>query len=234
MLTALVTACATPVAGTPHAATAPTGAAGGGLPLTPEQARTAELSAQVRSWDVCAMHDIGAAERATGYLPDELLPHDGLGTCRLLMKERSGVEEWELLLDVFQVRPTESGGQPIHVGGTQMEQAGGSDDSRCAYSYPIGSAGQGDEPRGIEVSAVGPAGNKPPCDVAREYATAIAPRLADPPLRSAGGTTPALDVALSDPCAVAAAMTPALAGGQPTGPGAVEVGYSGRTSALSA
>jgi hypothetical protein len=222
VLTAVLTACATPIAGTPHAASGTAGPPGGGLPMEPEQARLAELFAQVRSWDICAMHDIAAAGRATGYVPDELLPYREPGICRLLMKEPSGVQEWELQIDVFPVVPSESGGQPLDVGGVQMQQVRDSDDSRCAYSYPISSAG--DEPWGIELSVFSIAGNKPPCDVAREYAVAIAPRLADPPLRSAGGTTPALDITASDPCAVAAAMVPEMAAGQALGPDAVEVG----------
>jgi hypothetical protein len=222
-LTALLTACATPIAGTPHAATAPAAPPGGGLPLEPEQARLAELFAQVRSWDICAMHDIEAAGRATGYAPDELLPYREPGICRLVMKEPGGVQQWELQLDVFQVIPTEGGGRPLDVGGVQMQQVRDSDDVQCAYSYPIGSPGEGDEPWGIQVSVYSIARSKRPCDVAREYATAIAPRLADPPLRSAGGTIPALDITASDPCAVAAAMLPAMAGGQALAPGAVEV-----------
>jgi hypothetical protein len=221
-LTALATACASPIAGTPHPASASATAAGGGLPLDPEQMRLAELSAQVRSWDICAMHDTEAAAKATGYVPDELLPYREPGICRLVTKDPNGVQEWELQLDVVQVLPAEGGGRPLDVGGVQMPQVRDSDDSRCAYSYPINSAGQGDDPLGIEVSVFSIAGNKAPCDVAGEYARAIAPRLADPPLRSTGGTKPALDITASDPCAVAAAMVPAMAGG-PAGPGAVAV-----------
>jgi hypothetical protein len=223
VLTALVTACATPIAGTPHGASTPITPPGGGLPLEPEQARLAELFAQVRSWDICAMHDIEAAGRATGYVPDELLPYREPGICRLLMKEPEGVQEWELQLDVFQVVPTEGGGQPLDVGGVQMPQVRDSDDVRCAYSYPIAASGE-DEPWGIELSVFSIAGNKQPCDVAREYATAIAPRMVDPPPRSAGGTNPTLDLAASDPCALAAAMVPIMSAGQPLDAEDVEVG----------
>jgi hypothetical protein len=219
-LTALVTACASPMAGTPHAVPS---SAGGGLPLEPGQARLAGLFAQVRSWDMCAMHDLDAAARATGYIPDELLPYREPGICRLVTTAPNGVQEWELQLDVFVVSPSEDGGRPLDVGGVEMAQVRDSDDSRCAYSYPINSPGEGEEPWGIELSVFSIAGNKAPCDVAREYATAIAPRLADPPTRSAGRTTPALDITASDPCAVAAAMVPELAGGQRSGPGAVAV-----------
>jgi hypothetical protein len=220
-LTALLTACASPIAGTPHAAPASAAPPGGGLPLEPEQVQLAQLSAQVRSWDICAMHDTEAAARATGYAPDELLPYREPGICRLLMKEPNGVQEWELQLEVAQVFPTQ-GGRPIEVAGVQMPQVRGSDDSHCAYSYPIGQAGQDDEQWGIELSASSIAGNKAPCDVARDYATAIAPLLAEPPLRRAGGTKPALDLSATDPCAVAAAMVPAL-GGDRSGPDGVEV-----------
>ncbi len=223
-LIALVTACATPIAGTPHPVGSPGVAAGGGLPLEPEQQQLAELFAEVRSWDMCAMHDVEAAARATGYAPDELLPYREPGICRLLMKEPAGVQQWEVQLDVFQVIPTEGGGQPLDVGGVQMQQVRDSDDVRCAYSYPIGSPAPTEEPWGIEVSVYNIDGNKPPCDVVREYATAIAPRLADPPLRSAGGTTPALDITAADPCALAAAMVPSMTGEQGLGPDVVEVG----------
>lgn len=187
----------------------------------------ADLFAEVRSWDMCALHDVDAAGRATGYTPDELLPYREPGICRLVMKEPSGVSEWELQLDVFQVVPVEGAGPPLDVGGVQMPQVHDSDEARCAYSYPIGSPNQGDEQWGIELSVLNISPNKPPCDVAREYATAIAPRMADPPLRSAGGTTPALDITASDPCAVAAAMVPVMSGGQALDPSALDVGDIG-------
>jgi hypothetical protein len=225
MLTVLVTACATPITGTPYPAGSAAGAsAGGGLPLEPEQRREVALFAQMRSWDMCAMHDIAAAERATGFAPDELLPYREPGICRLVMRDSDGVDDWELQLDIFHVVRTQGGGEPIDVGGVQMPRVRDSDESRCAYSYPIGSPGEDDQPWGIEVSVFSIADNKQPCDVAREYATAIAPQLADPPLRSAGGTTPPLDIAASDPCAVAAAMVPVLSGGQGLGAGALAVG----------
>jgi hypothetical protein len=216
-LTALVTGCAGPIAGTPRAAVAPTG---GGLPLEPEQARLAELFAEVRSWDVCAMHDIEAAARTTGYPSDELLPASGPGGCLLVTTAPTGIGHWELRLDLTPMPP--AAGDPVDVAGVQMPQVdGAAGGGKCAYSYPIRPTGQGDEPWGIQLSAVSTFGDKAPCDVAREYATAIAPRLANPPRRSAGGTTPALDIAASDPCAVAAAMVPALADGGSPGPVAV-------------
>jgi hypothetical protein len=227
VLTALATACAAPIAGTPRATTGPSAPAGGGLPLTAEQQGLAELFAQVRSWDMCAMHDIDAASRATGYTPDELLPYREPGICRLVMKAPGGVSEWELQLDVFEVIPAEGAGQPLEVGGVRMPQVRDNDESSCAYSYPIGAPGQGDERWGIELSVHNISPDTPPCDVAREYATAIAPRMADPPLRSAGATAPALDITSSDPCAVAAAMVPVMSGGQALGPDALDVGDIG-------
>lgn len=224
VLAAVLTACATPITGTPYPA-APAGTVlGGGLPLEPEQQGLTALFARVRSWDMCAMHDIGAAERATGFAPDELLPYREPGICRLVMRERGGTDDWELQLDVFQVIPTEGGGPPLNVDGVEMPQVRDDDNTRCAYSYPIGAPTGSDEPWGIEVSVFSIADNKEPCDVAREYATAIAPRLADPPQRSAGGTTPALGIAASDPCALAATMVPLLSGGQPLDADALDVG----------
>ncbi len=219
-LAALVTACGAPITGTPHAATAPAAPPGGGLPLEPEQVRLAELSTQVRSWDICAMHDVDAAARATGYVPDELLPDGGPGICQLVTTQASGMQRWKLQLDVAQVPPTE-GSRPIDVGGVQMPQVGVTDSFTCAYSYPIEPSGQGGEPWGIVLEVSGILNDRAACDVARDYATAIAPRLADPPLRSAGGTTPALDLTASDPCAVAAAIVPALSDAGPSGPVAV-------------
>src|SRR5919108_46579 len=51
--------------------------------------------------------------------------------------------------------------------------------------------------------------------------------MADPPLRSAGSTSPALDITASDPCALAATMVPILAEGRTPGPDDVEVGDLG-------
>ncbi|MHA6622722.1 hypothetical protein [Pseudonocardia sp. DLS-67] len=221
-LAVLVGACATPVSGAALPAQPVAAPPGGGLPLDPEQQRDAELFAHVRSWDMCAMHDVAAAARVTGFDPDELLPYRELGICRLVMKQRGGAAQWELTLDVFRLVPT-PGGSPIEAGGAELQQVRESDDVQCAYSLPIGDP---DEKRwGIEVSVYSVSANKPPCDVAGEYATAIAPRMADPPLRSAGLTTPALDLAASDPCALAAAMVPALSGGLP--PDAVGVAVGG-------
>ena len=226
-LVALVAACASPIAGAPQPAPPPSAQPGGGLPLTPAQQRLADLFAQVRSWDVCAMHDVDAAARVTGYAPDELLPYREPGTCRLVVRDPSGVSEWELQLDVFPVIPAEGAGEPLDVGGVRMPQVRDDSESRCAYSYPIGDPQEGDEPWGIELSVYHLAPDKAPCEVAREYATAIAPQLADPPLRAAGGTAPALDITASDPCALAAAMVPVMSDGTPLGPDALDVGDIG-------
>jgi hypothetical protein len=216
-LTALVAACSSPVTGTPHAAPSP---AGGGLPLEPGQARMAELFRDVRTWDVCAIHDVDAAARTTGYPSDELLPASGPGGCLLVTTAPTGFGHWELRLDVTPMPPAV--GDPVDVAGVQMPQVdGAAGGGRCAYGYPIGPTGRGDEPWGIQLSAVNTFADGSPCDVARDYATAIAPRLANPPRRGAGGTRPTLDIAASDPCAVAAAMVPALADGGPSGPVAV-------------
>jgi hypothetical protein len=208
---ALVTGCSTPVSGAALPVAQPAAPPGGGLPLDRQQQRDAELFAQVRSWDMCAMHDVPAAARVTGFDPDELLPYREPGICRLVMKQRDGPAEWELQLDVFPLVLT-PGGRSLDAGGAQLQQVRDSDDAQCAYSLPIGD--RGDQRWGIEVSAYSVSANKSPCDVAGEYATAIAPRMTDPPLRSAGLTTPALGLAASDPCALAAAMVPILSGGE--------------------
>jgi hypothetical protein len=210
-LAVLVTACSAPIAGTASPVGRPASTPGGGLPLDPEQQRKADLFAEIRTWDMCAMHDVEAAARATGFAPDALTPYRELGICRLVMKEPNGTSEWELQLDVLPVIPTEGGGQPLAVDGVELPQVRDNTESRCAYSLPIGPPGA--EPWGVEISVFTLAGNKAPCDVAGEYATAILPRMTNPPLRRDGGTSPALDLAASDPCAMAAAMVPTLSGG---------------------
>src|SRR5690606_24047107 len=87
-------------------------------------------------------------------------------------------------------------------------------------SLPIG---PDDEPWGIELSVYSVRANRPPCDVARDYATALGPRMTDPPLRREHHTSPALDLAASNPCALVGAMVPILADGQELAPDSVEV-----------
>jgi hypothetical protein len=223
-LAVLLTACASPVSGAAQPVD-PVVPSVVDLPFVQEQRQLAELFAQVRTWDMCAMHDLGAASRATGFVPDELLPYRELGICRLVLKDQRGVEDWKLQVHVFPVIPT-PGGAPIQVGGLTLEQVRDSDDMRCAYSLPIGFTGAA-KPYGIEVSGTSISGVRPPCDVVREYVTAIAPRLQSPPLRGDGGTTPALPLSGNDPCALAAAMIPVLADGEPLGSDSVRVSELG-------
>jgi hypothetical protein len=192
------------------------------LPMPPDLRTTAARFAGVRGWDLCAMHDIPAATRITGWHPSALLPDDtsGLDECTLSLSPPDDVGEWELTIAVARLlRPDErlaSGwgipGAAITVDGVRLSNAVNRADS-CAYEYPLVQAGQ--ESWGIQVGwgfRAGPSAGRPPCDVVRDYVTALGPRLTDPPLRSAGLTSPALVLADVDPCAVVATVLTTASG----------------------
>jgi hypothetical protein len=202
-----IAGCAQSVPGTagPVAAQLPAG----GLPLEPDEQAAVALFAEVRTWDMCALHDIPAAASVTGYVPDEILPYAGLGSCRLTLQQPDGVSDWDLTFEVSRTRPAD-GGAPITIGGTQLPQVGYQSTMECAYSYPVGPP---DAEWGIELTASNVSPNRPQCDVARDYLNAVAQRLAAPPLRSAGATTPALSLPGVDPCSVAAQLVPVVANG---------------------
>jgi hypothetical protein len=153
--------------------------------------------------------DLAAAANVTGYVVDEIAPYTGLDTCKLALQEPGGVHTWELTFQVSRMNLTD-GGAPITVGGTQLQQVGYTGGMDCGYSYPIGPP---ELEWGIELTASNVSPNRPQCDVARDYLNAVAPRLASPPLRSAGDTTTALPLARVDPCSVAARLVPIIANG---------------------
>ncbi|GAA1255135.1 hypothetical protein GCM10009609_18020 [Pseudonocardia aurantiaca] len=207
----LVTGCAQTVTGAagPVAGAKQTAAA---LPLDADEQALAAVFATVRTWDLCAVHDVQAAASVTGYTPDELLPSIGLDTCRLRLKQPDGVSEWELTFSIATVQPVD-GAAPIALGATQLQQTGYSSEATCSYSYPIGP--DGDRPWGIEVTSYNVSANRPPCDVARDYVNAVGQRLVSPPLRTQGRTSPAPALGGTDPCALAAELVPVLADGAP-------------------
>ncbi|OLT14223.1 hypothetical protein BJF78_19670 [Pseudonocardia sp. CNS-139] len=220
----LVTGCTQTVTGV--AAAAGDGAARSlALPLDAEDRALAEVFEVARTWDICAIHDIGAAARVTGYTPDEVLPYIGLDTCRVQLKQPDGPSRWELTIGLSTVIPTDGGGPPIAAAGVPMPQVGHASEATCGYSYPIGP--EGEYPWGIEVVSYNVSANRPPCDVAREYVDAVAQRLAAPPLRSEGRTDPGLSLGTTDPCVLAAALVPVLAGGAPPDPDGLRAGVDG-------
>lgn len=189
------------------------------LPMPPDLQMVADQFAVVRGWDLCAMHDIPAATRITGWEPRALLPNPEDG-CDLTLGAPDRADQWGLTIEVTRLlrpderRPAEWGtpGAPITVDGVQLSNVVNRADS-CAYDYPLVRAGA--ESWGIQISWGFDAGGfeaKPPCDVVRDYVTALGSRLTDPPLRSAGLTTPALTLAELDPCAVVAAVLTTVSG----------------------
>lgn len=195
---------------TPERPAQPTAPLASGLPLAPDQQAEARRLAVMRGWDYCAMHDLPAAEQITSSSPTSLHPYLGLDDCKLVLRQRDGTE-WELTLGVEVADPMR-GSTPLKIGNVQLPQVGISpSDNECAYSYPLSTVGK--LPLGIEINAHSFSPTKPICDVARDYARAVLPKLADPPTRDAGLTTPRLALAALDPCAVVAEVMPALTGG---------------------
>lgn len=201
----LLGGCATAISGTPSAAPAATQL---GLPLTSEQEPAVELFSTMRTWDMCGLHDVAAAGTATGYRATELVPYLGIDQCKLTLTEPDGVTDWEMSLALRRISP--DAGPGISIGAVTLPQADMTDSS-CAYSYPVGEADG--FAWGIEITAYNIDPPRPNCDVARDYATALAPKLADPPKHSAGTTVPALTLPATDPCALVAAMLPIATGG---------------------
>jgi hypothetical protein len=218
----VITGCARSITGTagPVAAELPAAS----LPLDSGELALATVFATVRTWDMCAVHDVAAAASVTGYLPDELAPYVSLDTCKMQLKQPGGVNRWELTFSLSPVEPT-GGTVPITVGGAQLPQVGYSSEASCSYSRPIGP--DGEQAWGLTLTAFNVSANRPPCDVARDYAIAVAQRLMSPPLRSEGRTSPALTIGGSDPCAVAAELVPLLAAGAPVVPENVRASLSG-------
>ncbi|MFD9701247.1 hypothetical protein [Lentzea sp. NPDC059081] len=158
-----------------------------------------------RAIDACGLHDPDAAQKATGDQADEILPSSsGLNECDLRLHQGEFKATWTMHLEVGvsydasrrrDDAPEKLGGMDVFV--SEQERT-------CTVSKPI------DDNYAVQVRASAsvlsnekPA--KPPCEVLREYVTALAPTWQDMPKYGSGRTQPELTLPKLDPCAAAAA-----------------------------
>jgi hypothetical protein len=200
LLALLLSGCAVVVPGSGRPVPRPAPA----VPLDGALGALAERYAQLRAVDVCAAHDVAAAERAAGGVAFVVRPRGGFDGCEV------GLEAADATLAYVSVEvgPVEPGaGPPATVADREFPAvapaAGAADRAECGYALP-GPQGTGTVVRGEVVGD--PAAS---CALAADYLTAVLPRLDAPPSRAAGGTDPAFALGAVDPCAVLAAAVPA-------------------------
>ncbi len=193
--------CAVTVAGTGYPARNGTVAA---LPFDEPERIFAEQMAVFRGWDVCAMHDVAAAERATGSLAFAVRPTRGLDGCEIALEAASDGRLAYVTVEVAEIVP--GSGRDAEVSGRAFPAVapvqGAEDRAECGYARPV-ALGWGVVVRGeIDGDPVAS------CTVAQTYLADILPRVDDPPQRSAAGTDPAFVLGSQDPCAALAAVVP--------------------------
>lgn len=168
------------------------------------QRALAEQMAILRTWDVCAVHDVAAAERRTGAVAFAVRPVRGYDGCEIAL-ERAG-DGALAYVTVEVARIARGSGAPLEVDGRRFvpvapaAQAQGRPE--CGYGREV-ALGWGVVVRG-EVADDAAAS----CVLAGDYLADVAPRIDDPPLRAAAGTDPAFALGEQDPCAVLAALVP--------------------------
>ncbi len=215
--------CSVTVVGTPSAVRSSLAA----LPFDDAERIFAEQMAIFRTWDVCAMLDIAAAERATGAVAFAVRPVRGYDGCEVAL-EVAGTERFSYVsIEVGAVRP--GGGAAVGIDGRRFPAvapaADSADRAECGYARPV-ALGWGVIVRGEVVDDT-----EASCALAQDYLADVLPRIDDPPRRATAGTDPAFALGAQDPCAALAAAVPTAADVRVTGPRRcavddVEVGFS--------
>lgn len=223
LLPALVaTACSTTVAGTATpspAAAVPTAAQD--LTYQTGFREFVDTLARMRSWDPCAMHDVAAAEAATGGKRQWIVPTSTVNKCQLVLTHAGDDHTWSIDIATTFEGYLQQGYEQGDLAGTKIYRERPPTDGAptfgvtCAYFLPV------QDPLGIKVDVQTTAkdSREKVCAVSDAYVTALLPKLKDPPLVSAGLTTPTISEYGKDPCL---ALRPALqarpkdAHGQPT------------------
>lgn len=177
------------------------------LPFDDAERVLAGQMAVLRSWDVCAMHDVAAAEHASGAVAFALRPVRGYDGCEVALEAAADGALSYVTIEVAEL--VRGPGAPREIDGRSFppvapaEQAQGRPE--CGYAREV-ALGWGIVVRG-EV-ADDPAAS---CALAGDYLADVLPRIDAPPLRAAAGTDPAFALGEQDPCAVLAAVGPAPA-----------------------
>lgn len=168
------------------------------------QRMLAEQMAIFRTWDVCAVHDVAAAERRTGAVAFAVRPVRGYDGCEIALETADDGALSYVTVEITEIVPGR--GTPLEVdGGTYAPvapapQAAGRPE--CGYGREV-ALGWGVVVRGEVADDAGAS-----CVLAGDYLADVAARIDDPPLRSAAGTDPAFALGGHDPCAVLAALAP--------------------------
>ncbi|MBW0115731.1 hypothetical protein [Pseudonocardia abyssalis] len=164
----------------------------------------AEQMAIFRSWDVCAMHDVAAAERETAAVAFAVRPVRGYDGCEIALEAAADGALSYVTIEVTEV--VRGSGAPREVDARTFApvaaapQAQGR--SECGYVREV-ALGWGVVVRGEVAGDPGAS-----CALAGDYLADVLPRIDDPPRRAAAGTDPAFALDEQDPCAVLAALAP--------------------------
>jgi hypothetical protein len=202
VLALLLSGCAVVVPGSGRPVPRPAPA----VPLDGAQGALAERYAQLRAVDVCAAHDVAAAERAAGGVAFVVRPRGGFDGCEIGL-EAGGPDDDALAYVSIEVGAVEPGpGPPAAAADREFPAVapapGAADRAECGYALP-GPQGTGTVVRGEVVGD--PVAS---CALAAGYLAAVLPRLDAPPQRVTAGTDPAFALGGVDPCAVLAATVP--------------------------
>ncbi|MGI5126909.1 hypothetical protein ACQEVB_08860 [Pseudonocardia sp. CA-107938] len=169
-----------------------------------------DTMATMRTWDPCAMHDVAGAESATGGKRQYIVPTSTVNKCQLVLTHAGDDHTWSIdvatTFEGYLTRTYDAG----DLNGTKVYRQKAPEDPNtpsfgvsCAYFFPV------QEPLGIKVDVQTTAKETRDrmCSVADAYMTALLPKLKNPPLVSAGLTTPTISEYGKDPCL---ALKPAL------------------------
>lgn len=197
-------ACTVTEPGRPVAAGAGVGGAAANIAYDERTAPYAEAFSRIRTVDICALHDVPAAERITGATGTSLRLGGGLADCELEVSTTRPTASWRFQLEVG-TRPTD-GWKPVELASTQLLKR--PDDGPCNYQVPVADG------VGLKIEAsYSQAANSGPepsdaavCQSAERYLTEVVlPRWKNPPKLADGLTAPRSPLLGKDPCAALAA-----------------------------
>lgn len=164
----------------------------------------AEQMAIFRSWDVCAMHDVAAAERHTGAVAFAVRPVRGYDGCEIALEAAADGALSYVTIEVAEI--VRGSGTPRTVGGRTFAPVApapqAQDRPECGYAREV-ALGWGVVVRGEVADDPGAS-----CALAGDYLADVLPRIDAPPRRAAAGTDPVFALGQQDPCAVLIALVP--------------------------
>lgn len=174
------------------------------LPFDDVERIFAEQMAEFRTWDVCAMHDVAAAERSAGSVAFAVRPTRGLDGCEIALE---AAETGQLSYVTVEIGRVVAGSGPaVQLQGRSFPAiapvAESADRAECGYARPV-ALEWGLLVRGEVVDD--PTAS---CALAQDYLADVLTRLDDPPSRAAASTDPAFALGAQDPCTALAAVVP--------------------------